>query len=95
MIYLTYIYISISVSVFDLTHFPNASILDFYFAKVPQPGNTESTGTSPIAQKVSMTLRNHRLRFPGNFFVNCLPYVPLWAAVYHAHKRFEMTVTPE
>ena len=53
MIYLTYIYISISVSVFDLTHFPNASILDFYFAKVPQPGNTESTGTSPIAQKVS------------------------------------------
>ena len=83
------------VSVFDLTSGTFEVILDFYFAKVPLPGNMESIGTSPIAQKVFMTLRNHRLRFPGNFFANCLPYVPLWAAVYLAHKRFEMTVTPE
>ena len=44
------------------------SSVDFYFAKVSQAGNTENTGTSPIGGKLFMTLRNHRLRFPENFY---------------------------
>ena len=44
------------------------SSIDFYFAKVSQAGNTENTGTSPIGGKLFMTLRNHRLRFPENFY---------------------------
>ena len=88
-------YLYIFVSDFDLTSLPCEVNLDFYFAKVSQPGNTESTGTSPIGGKISMILRNRRLRFPINLSADCLPNVPLWAVIYHAHKRFEMTVTPE
>ena len=64
----TFIYPSISVSGFDLTFHPFVVIFDFYFAKVSQAGNTANTGTSPIDGKLFMTLRNHRLRFPENFY---------------------------
>ena len=44
------------------------SSVDFYFAKVSQAGNTANTGMLPIGGKLFMTLRNHRLRFPENFY---------------------------
>ena len=70
------IYFPISVSDFDLTFRPLVVIFDFYFAKVLQAGNTENTGTSPIGGKLFMTLRNHRLRFPENFYrpILCLRF---------------------
>ena len=66
----TYIYLSISVSDFDLTFRPLVVIFDFYSAKVSQAGNTANTG------KPFMTLRNHRLRFPENFYrpIVCLKF---------------------
>ena len=62
------IYFPISVSSFDLTFHPLVVIFDFYSAKVSQAGNMANTGTSPIGGKLFMTLRNHRLRFPENFY---------------------------
>jgi len=52
------------------------SSIDFYSAKVSQAGNTANTGTSPIDGKLFMTLRNHRLRFPENFYrpILCLRF---------------------
>ena len=47
----TFIYLSISVSGFDLTFHPLVVIFDFYSAKVSQAGNTANTGTSPIDGK--------------------------------------------
>ena len=70
------IYLSISVSDFDLTFHPLVVIFDFYSAKVSQAGNTANTGTSPIDGKLFMTLRNQRLRFPENFYrpILCLRF---------------------
>ena len=70
------IYFPISVSDFDLTFHPLVVIFDFYSAKVSQAGNTANTGTSPIDGKLFMTLRNHRLRFPENFYrpIVCLGF---------------------
>ena len=72
----TFIYLSISVSDFDLTFHPLVVIFDFYSAKVSQAGNTANTGTSPIGGKLFMTLRNQRLRFPENFYrpILCLRF---------------------
>ena len=64
----TFIYPSISVSDFDLTFHPFVVIFDFYSAKVSQAGNTANTGMLLIGGKLFMTLRNHRLRFPENFY---------------------------
>ena len=52
------------------------SSVDFYFAKVSQAGNTANTGMLPIGGKLFMTLRNHRLRFPENFYrpILCLRF---------------------
>ena len=52
------------------------SSVDFYSAKVSQAENTANTGTSPIGGKLFMTLRNHRLRFPENFYrpILCLKF---------------------
>ena len=44
------------------------SSIDFYSAKLSQAGNTANTGMLPIGGKLFMTLRNHRLRFPENFY---------------------------
>ena len=44
------------------------SSIDFYSAKVSQAENTANTGMLPIGGKLFMTLRNHRLRFPENFY---------------------------
>ena len=72
----TYIYLSISVSDFDLTFRPLVVIFDFYSAKVSQAGNTANTGMLLIGGKLFMTLRNHRLRFPENFYrpIVCLRF---------------------
>ena len=72
----TFIYLSISVSDFDLTFRPLVVIFDFYSAKVSQAGNTANTGMLPIGGKLFMTLRNHRLRFPENFYrpILCLRF---------------------
>ena len=52
------------------------SSIDFYSAKVSQAGNTANTGMLPIGEKLFMTLRNHRLRFPENFYrpILCLRF---------------------
>ena len=52
------------------------SSIDFYSAKVSQAGNTANTGMLPIGGKLFMTLRNHRLRFPENFYrpILCLKF---------------------
>ena len=72
----TFIYPSISVSDFDLTFRPLVVIFDFYSAKVSQAGNTANTGMLLIGGKLFMTLRNHRLRFPENFYrpILCLKF---------------------
>ena len=74
---------------------PLVIICDFYRAKVSWARNTANTGVPPIGGKLVMTLRNHRLRFPENFSDQLSALVPPAPRLYHAHKRFEMTVTPE
>ena len=51
---------------------------------------------SPIDNKFFKTLRNQiDYGFLKNLSINYLPYFPFCQYSYLAHKRFEMTVTPE
>ena len=51
---------------------------------------------SPIDNKFFKTLRNQiDCGFLKNLSINYLPYFPFHQYSYLAHKRFEMTVTPE
>ena len=51
---------------------------------------------SPIDNKFFKTLRNQiDCGFLKNLSINYLPYFPFSQYSYLAHKRFEMTVTPE
>ena len=51
---------------------------------------------SPIDNKFFKTLRNQiDCGFLKNLSINYLPYFPFCQYSYLAHKRFEMTVTPE
>ena len=51
---------------------------------------------SPIDNKFFKTLRNQiDCGFLKNLSINYLPYFPFRQYSYLAHKRFEMTVTPE
>ena len=51
---------------------------------------------SPIDNKFFKTLRNQiDCGFLKNLSINYLPYFPFYQYSYLAHKRFEMTVTPE
>ena len=51
---------------------------------------------SPIDNKFFKTLRNQiDYGFLKNLLINYLPYFPFCQYSYLAHKRFEMTVTPE
>ena len=51
---------------------------------------------SPIDNKFFKTLRNQiDCGFLKNLSINYLPYFPFNQYSYLAHKRFEMTVTPE
>ena len=86
----------ISVSAFDLTLHPMVVIHDFYLQRYRRQGTRQTPGETPIAGKLPVTLRNQRLRFPGNFAGQLFAFDFLWSLrCYHAHKRFEMTVTPE
>ena len=71
-----YIYLSISVSGFDLTFRPLVVIHRLLFCKGIAGRDTANTGMLPIGGKPFMTLRNHRLRFPENFYrpIVCLRF---------------------
>ena len=67
----TFIYLSISVSDFDLTFRPLVVIFDFYSAKVSQAGNTANTylkDTSSAASAEAGILRE----------------IPEWLQLYHS-----------
>ena len=59
-------------------------------------GRKHSKHQSPIDNKFFKTLRNQiDCGFLKNLSINYLPYFPFHQYSYLAHKRFEMTVTPE
>ena len=59
-------------------------------------GRKHSKHQSPIDNKFFKTLRNQiDCGFLKNLSINYLPYFPFCQYSYLAHKRFEMTVTPE
>ena len=59
-------------------------------------GRKHSKHQSPIDNKFFKTLRNQiDCGFLKNLSINYLPYFPFSQYSYLAHKRFEMTVTPE
>ena len=59
-------------------------------------GRKHSKHQSPIDNKFFKTLRNQiDCGFLKNLSINYLPYFPFRQYSYLAHKRFEMTVTPE
>ena len=59
-------------------------------------GRKHGKHQSPIDNKFFKTLRNQiDCGFLKNLSINYLPYFPFCQYSYLAHKRFEMTVTPE
>ena len=59
-------------------------------------GRKHGKHQSPIDNKFFKTLRNQiDCGFLKNLSINYLPYFPFHQYSYLAHKRFEMTVTPE
>ena len=59
-------------------------------------GRKHGKHQSPIDNKFFKTLRNQiDCGFLKNLSINYLPYFPFSQYSYLAHKRFEMTVTPE
>ena len=85
------------LSLVSTTHFPypnGAVILNFYRAKVVTAGNTENTGTL-LATNFSGPSEIKDCGFLKNLQANYLPCVSFEPTLLPAHKRFEMTVTPE
>ena len=58
-------------------------------------GRKDGKHRSTIDNDFFMTLRNQRLRFPEKFTGQLSALLSLCQALSIAHKRFEMTVTPE
>ena len=92
---------------FDLVYFHFVSVFDhsllFFvcshlstFRCKGSTGRKHGKHQSPIDYKFFKTLRNQiDCGFLKNLSINYLPYFPFCQYSYLAHKRFEMTVTPE
>ena len=59
------------------------------------PAGRSGKHRSTIDNDFFMTLRNQRLRFPEKITGQLSALLSLWTALSIAHKKFEMTVTPE
>ena len=73
---------------------PPVVILRLLFCK-GSTGRKDGKHRSTIDSDFFMTLRNQRLRFPEKFTGQLSALLSLCQALSIAHKRFEMTVTPE
>ena len=92
---------------FDLVYFHFVSVFDhsllFFvcshlstFRCKGSTGRKHGKYQSLIDNKFFKTLRNQiDCGFLKNLSINYLPYFPFYQYSYLAHKRFEMTVTPE
>ena len=102
-----YLYCTGGTFYFDLVYFHFVSILGhslpFFacshlstFRCKGSTGRKHGKHQSPIDNKFFKTLRNQiDCGFLKNLSINYLPYFPFCQYSYLAHKRFEMTVTPE
>ena len=94
--------LTFSLSIFILSLFstsllfpPPVVILRLLFSK-GSTGRKDGKHRSTIDSDFFMTLRNQiECGFLKNLSINYLPYFPFSQYSYLAHKRFEMTVTPE
>ena len=93
--------LTFSLSIFILSLF-STSLIFFVCSHLSTFRCKGSTGRkhgkhqSPIDNKFFKTLRNQiDCGFLKNLSINYLPYFPFCQYSYLAHKRFEMTVTPE
>ena len=103
----TYLYCTGGTFYFDLVYFHFVSILGHSllfsasshlstFRCKGSTGRKHGKHQSLIDNKFFKTLRNQiDCGFLKNLSINYLPYFPFSQYSYLAHKRFEMTVTPE
>ena len=84
------------LSLFSTSLFFSASSHLSTFRCKGSTGRKHGKYQSPIDDKFFKTLRNQiDCGFLKNLSINYLPYFPFSQYSYLAHKRFEMTVTPE
>ena len=93
--------LTFSLSIFILSLFSTSLLISVYshlstFRCKGSTGRKHGKHQSLIDNKFFKTLRNQiDCGFLKNLSINYLPYFPFSQYSYLAHKRFEMTVTPE
>ena len=93
--------LTFSLSIFILSLFSTSLLISVCshlstFRCKGSTGRKHGKHQSPIDNKFFKTLRNQiDCGFLKNLSINYLPYFPFHQYSYLAHKRFEMTVTPE
>ena len=93
--------LTFSLSIFILSLFSTSLLISVCshlstFRCKGSTGRKHGKHQSPIDNKFFKTLRNQiDCGFLKNLSINYLPYFPFCQYSYLAHKRFEMTVTPE
>ena len=93
--------LTFSLSIFILSLFSTSLLISVCshlstFRCKGSTGRKHGKHQSPIDDKFFKTLRNQiDCGFLKNLSINYLPYFPFSQYSYLAHKRFEMTVTPE
>ena len=93
--------LTFSLSIFILSLFSTSLLISVCshlstFRCKGSTGRKHGKYQSPIDNKFFKTLRNQiDCGFLKNLSINYLPYFPFSQYSYLAHKRFEMTVTPE
>ena len=93
--------LTFSLSIFILSLFSTSLLISVCshlstFRCKGSTGRKHSKHQSLIDNKFFKTLRNQiDCGFLKNLSINYLPYFPFCQYSYLAHKRFEMTVTPE
>ena len=93
--------LTFSLSIFILSLFSTSLLISVCshlstFRCKGSTGRKHGKHQSPIDNKFFKTLRNQiDCGFLKNLSINYLPYFPFSQYSYLAHKRFEMTVTPE
>ena len=93
--------LTFSLSIFILSLFSTSLLISVCshlstFRCKGSTGRKHGKHQSPIDNNFFKTLRNQiDCGFLKNLSINYLPYFPFSQYSYLAHKRFEMTVTPE
>ena len=93
--------LTFSLSIFILSLFSTSLLISVFshlstFRCKGSTGRKHGKHQSLIDNKFFKTLRNQiDCGFLKNLSINYLPYFPFSQYSYLAHKRFEMTVTPE